>query len=106
MYPSLKELLNVLHEDVNLSTDDELLDAIKLIIRVQEMTSGERDCIKASFERGPLWAGDVPSKTARDVLTGEGFMEQVVVKKEEGFNACTYKGARAYRLLKFINGWD
>ena len=106
MYPSLKNLLSVLHEDVKLSTGEEILTAIKLIIRVQEMTSGESDCIKASFERGPLWAGDVPSKTARDTLTLDGFMEQVVVKKEEGFNACTYKGARAYRLLKIINGWD
>lgn len=96
----LKELFDVLHEDVSLSTKEEIIYACKLIIEVQEMGSGERDCIIASFEHGPLDDGDVPSKSARSSLVERGYMSKVVVKGEEGYNACTYKGAKAYRLIK------
>lgn len=98
----LNELLDVLHESTDLSTDAELKAACKLIIRAQSMTGGEIDTIAAAFESGPLWDGDVPSKSARDTLTVDGFMQRVVVKGEEGFNACTYLGARLYRLGKAI----
>lgn len=96
---TLKELLESLHEDEKLSTDDELAWACKLIVRVQAMNSGERDTIRAAFMSGPLDDGDVPSKTARDALLAEGMLAKVVVRGHEGFNACTYRGACAYRLL-------
>lgn len=97
--PTIKELLDVLHEDVKLSNDVELAWACKLICRVQAMTGCERDTIRAAFTAGPLDDGDVPSKSARDDLLEEGMIAKVVVKGEEGFNACTYRGAAAYRLL-------
>lgn len=96
---TLKELLDVLHEDEKLSTDGELAWACKLICRVQTMASGERDTIRAAFTAGPLYDGDVPSKSGRDALLEDGMIAKVVVKGEEGFNACTYRGAAAYRLL-------
>lgn len=98
--PSLENFLSVLHESVELSSYSELKDAVKLIIEVQAMDSGMRDCIRATFLNGPLDDGDVPSKSGRDTLLTSGYISKVVVKGEEGFNALTYKGARAYRLIK------
>lgn len=97
---NLKQLLDVLHESTELSAADELKGACDLIIRVQKMDSGERDVIRSTHRHGPLGDGDVPSKRARDKLLDEGFVSKVVVRGEEGYNACTYKGARAYRLLE------
>lgn len=97
---SIATLLDVLHESVELSSANELKDAIKLIIEVQAMNSGMRDCIRASFLNGPLDDGDVPSKVGRNELLTSGYMSKIVVNGEEGYNALTYKGARAYRLIK------
>lgn len=97
---SLKELLDVLHESVELSSADELKDACKLIIRTQEMSGGERDVIRAAYRNGPLDSGDIPSKSARNKLEQDGFMVRVVVNGSDGFNACTHKGAWAYRLIE------
>lgn len=100
----LKDILNVLHESIELSSDKEIKEACKLIIEVQELRGAEIDCIYAAFKNGPLFDGDVPSKSGRDELISKGFMVKVVVKGKDGFNALTHKGAWAYRLLlKFKN---
>lgn len=97
---TLKALFDVLHESPETSSAEEIKRACELIIRVQRMTPAERDTLKASFARGPLFSGDLPSKTGRDMLMSEGFMDKVVVRGEDGFNACTHKGAWAYRLIE------
>lgn len=99
----LEQLFEALHEDIELSSAEEIITACKLIIEVQEMSVAERDCIYAAFKHGPLFSGDVPSKSGRNSLVEKGFMSMVVVKGEDGFNACTHKGAWAYRLLKVMN---
>lgn len=96
---TLAELLDVLHESVELSSANELKEAVKLIIEVQAMNSGMRDCIRAAYLNGPLEDGDVPSKSGRDSLLTSGYISKVVVKGEQGFNACTYKGSSAYKLI-------
>jgi len=98
--PTLGQLLNALHENLDTSSAEEIKDACELIIKVQAMDGGERDTILVAYRNGPLFAGDLPSKTARDSLIADGFMVHVVVKGEDGFNACTHKGAWAYRLLE------
>ena len=97
---TLKQLLDALHETPETSSAEEIKDACELIIRVQAMDGGERDTLRAAFRGGPLLSGDLPSKTGRDSLVAEGFMVQVVVKGEDGFNACTHKGAWAHRLIE------
>lgn len=97
---TLKQLLDALHESTDLSGSEELRYACKLIIEVQSMDAAERDCIKASYRSGPLFDGDVPSKSGRDRLLEKEYMAKVVVKGEDGYNACTNKGAWAYRLLE------
>lgn len=96
---TLADLLDVIHESVELSSANELKRAVKLIIEVQAMDSGMRDCIRAAYLNGPIDDGDVPSKSGRDALLDSGYISKVVVKGEQGFNACTYKGSSAYKLI-------
>lgn len=100
----LKELLDSIHESADTSTPEEVLKACRLIIRVQEMKASESDTLTGAFKHGPLHDGDVPSKTGRDILVSEGFMAKVVVKGEDGFNACTYRGLMAFRILEALRG--
>ncbi|MFZ3192809.1 MAG: hypothetical protein WA154_06355 [Moraxellaceae bacterium] len=97
---TLKDMLNALGAQPELSSAQEVKSACELIIEVQDMSNGKRDCIMAAFEQGPLFDGDVPSKSCRDELIQDGYMAKVVVKGDEGQNACTEKGACAYRLME------
>ena len=97
---TLKQLLDAIHESTDLSSAEELKRTCELIIEVQAMNGVERDCIRAGYNHGPLFDGDVPSKSGRDSLLEKGYMSKVVVKGEDGYNACTHKGAWAHRLLE------
>ena len=63
------------------------------------MTGAEIDTLVALVERGPLWDGDVPSKSGRDELLSRGLAVRVVVKGEDGWQAATYAGRDAYKAL-------
>ena len=63
------------------------------------MTGAEKDTLIALVERGPLWDGDVPSKSGRDSLLAQGLAVRVVVKGEDGWQAATYAGRDAYKAL-------
>ena len=61
------------------------------------MTGAEIDCLVALVERGPLWDGDVPSKSGRDSLIQQGMACRVVVAGRDGYTAATYYGRDAYK---------
>ena len=63
------------------------------------MNSAEIDTLVALVERGPLWDGDVPSKSGRDALLERGHAIRVIVKGEDGWQAATYLGRDAYKAL-------
>ena len=103
---NLVNILSAINVSVELSSGAELKQACKLIMFAQEINAGEKDTIQAVFRNGPLFDGDMPSKSARDDLVNSGFMAKVVMRGEEGFNACTYKGAELYRLVEAIDKQD
>lgn len=63
------------------------------------MTGAEKDTLIALVECGPLWDGNVPSKTGRDSLLAKGLAVRVVVRGEDGWQAATYAGRDAYKAL-------
>ena len=95
----LNKYLEVLHESLLTSSGCEIKAACALIVLVESMGAAERDTITAAFKHGPLYDGDIPSKSGRDSLIKCGLITKVVVDGQEGYNACTYAGARAYRLI-------
>lgn len=63
------------------------------------MNGAEKDTLVALIEAGPLWDGDVPSKSGRDALIEAGLAVRVVVRCRDGFTAATYRGRNAYQDL-------
>jgi hypothetical protein len=63
------------------------------------MTGAELDTLVALVECGPLWDGDVPSKSGRDCLIDAGLAVRVVVAGQDDYTAATYAGRDAYRRL-------
>lgn len=61
------------------------------------LDGGGVDTLVALVEGGPLWDGDVPSKTSRDELIRQGLAMRVIVKCQDGFTAATYAGRDAYK---------
>jgi hypothetical protein len=61
------------------------------------LTGAEIETLTALVEVGPLWDGDVPSKSGRDSLTEKGYAVRVIVKLEDGYTAATYPGRDAYK---------
>lgn len=96
----LKSLFEALRESINLSTAEEIKKSCELIIEVQSLSVAERDFIRAIFSYGPLHDSDVPSKDMRDTLLSSGYIARIVIKGQDGYNACTHKGAWAYRLIQ------
>lgn len=56
-----------------------------------------RDTLIALCKHGPLWDGDVPSKAGRDELLSRKLAAKIVIKgNQQGYQAATYTGSRAY----------
>lgn len=99
----LKDLLEIIHVSTELSSQEEINAALRIIHEVEDFTSGERDVIRAAFKNGPLDAGSIPSKASNSNLISLGYMVPVVVKGEEGYYGLTYKGSTAYRIISLID---
>lgn len=54
--------------------------------------------------RGPVWDGDVISKSYRDELLSLGACVKVCVKGEDGYNACTYAGRSLLHIFNWLHG--
>ena len=54
--------------------------------------------------RGPVWDGDVISKSCRDTLLDLGACAKVLVKGEDGFNAATYFGSYLLSVFDWLYG--
>lgn len=64
-----------------------------------ELQGKHIDTLVGLVENGPLWCGDVPSKSARDDLIEWGYAIHTVVKGEEGHHAVTPAGVARYCKL-------
>ena len=79
------------------------LDETAAAIMYDALNGAQKDTLIAATENGPLWAGDVPSKSGRDDLQEMGFLVPVVVKGEDGYTAATYLGARVCKYGRKID---
>lgn len=61
------------------------------------LSGAEVDTLIALVEQGPLWDGDVPSKSGRDSLLQKGLAVRIVVNGADGYQAATYAGRDAYK---------
>lgn len=62
------------------------------------LSGAARDTLICLCRKGPTWDGDVPSKGGRDELLDKKMAAKIVIKNnEQGYQAATYKGSRAYK---------
>ena len=85
--------------DKTLEDAEEIAANLKIIADVRAFTGAEIDTLVGAFREGPLYDGNVPSKSGRSLLVQKGYMTRCIVKGEWGYNACTYSGAWAYKVL-------
>ena len=96
------ELLNVIHITPSLSTDTELSEGLRLIEiarQLQASKSAASEVLAQCFNHGPIDTGDLISKVGRTELCRLGLIHAGLVKGEDGFYFCNYRGADVYRLL-------
>lgn len=72
-------------------------DEPELLAIWESMSGAERETLRALVLRGPLWDGDVPSKSGRDGLLRRGLASKAIVKREQGYQVANYRGWQVYR---------
>lgn len=81
---------------------DEMRAALKSIEQAIEMDFTHYEVLWQCQNKGPVWDGDVISKSHRSDMLEIGAISKVWVKGEDGFNACTYYGGSLIRILNAI----
>jgi len=73
---------------------------------IEKLSDGWKDTLIALVERGPLFDGDVPSKSSRDSLMEHDFATRVVASNGESYwsNAATEKGVALYKQVVLGKG--
>jgi len=56
----------------------------------------------AQLKQGPIWDGDVVSKSERNTLLQVGACVKVSMKGEQGYNACTYFGCELLSVFDWL----
>lgn len=95
--PVKKTIYKDVFGDFKLDTSEERKTNLQLIETA--MQTNNLDTLHSLFKSGPLFDGDLPSKSERDWLLENGYCEKVIVKGEDGYNACTHKGAWLKRCV-------
>lgn len=76
---------------------DDYWDNPELRAAWQALPGSARDTLRALLYEGPLWDGDVPSKSGRDLLVAAEMAAKVLVSGKQGYQACTCHGYNVYR---------
>ena len=61
------------------------------------ISSTHREALLQLYKNGPVWDGDVISKSHRDDLMRWGLAERAIVKGEYGFTVCNYRGGAVHK---------
>lgn len=91
------------YEDPVLSTKEELVELVHMIDFAKN-NRGLHEQLYQLKKHGPIWDGDVISKSDRTDLLDVGACAKVCVKGEDGFNACTYFGRSLLDVFDWLYG--
>lgn len=92
-----------LNERIDLLDDHERVELIHMI-DYAVINQRIHEQLYQLHSRGPVWDGDVISKSERSELLDIGACAKVCVKGEDGFNACTYFGRSLLRIFDWLYG--
>lgn len=95
----LKDMLDILYENIETSSSVDIVDACRLIIISQDLTGEEIDVLRQIYFYGPIPDENLRSILARDSLLQKGLVVEVICGGKENYTACTVDGALVRRLL-------
>ncbi len=87
----------------DLKDKEDLIFDLELIELAIQMPQIDYETLLGCRKNGPSHDGNVLSKASRDYLVTIGAVARVVVKNEQGYNACTYKGWHLAKIYEFLN---
>ena len=102
-FPADRTTTIPLNERPDLDDKEELIELIHMI----DFAKRHRTLHEQLYQlhaKGPVWDGDVISKSERSDLLRIGACAKVCVKGEDGFNACTYFGRSLLRVYDWLYG--
>lgn len=102
-FPEERQTTIPLHSRIDLLDKDERADLIHAI----DFARNNRRLHEQLYQlhsRGPVYDGDVISKSHRSELLEVGACAKVCVKGEDGFNACTYFGRHLLHIYDWMYG--
>jgi hypothetical protein len=88
--------------DRSLNTAAENLHYEGLFGRALMASSAAREVLKVLYQVGPLWDGNVPSKSGRDELLSMGLIDKICMRGEDGYQACNYRGRDVMKALNVL----
>ena len=68
--------------------------------RMIEVSLIQLESLRYIHKSGPIQDGDLPSKSARDALIVKGLVISIIVKGDDGYQACTLEGANLLRVIR------
>ena len=92
-----------MHARPDLLSPSELLELVHMI----DFAKANRSLHEQLYQlhaKGPVLDGDVISKSQRTELVDAGACAKIVMKGQEGFNACTYYGRALLRIYDWLHG--
>lgn len=91
-WPTIKQLADILIKKDQ--CDD---DYNNMCRQMYGLLFRHQESLMQLVELGPIWDGDVISKSYRDDLIFLGFATRVCVKGKQGYTAATYSGWDVYK---------
>lgn len=94
-------------EHIELMTSHEIERAAEVrcmanvMLNMRDVYHGAVSCLQALMTaKSPVWDGDVPSKSGRDMLFDLKLATRVIQNGEDGYTTATYLGRDVYRELQ------
>lgn len=103
MFPADHQTSIPMHERIDLLDDAERVQLLHMI----DFARQNRRLHEALYQlhaKGPVWDGDVVSKADRSSLLDVDACAKVIMRGQEGYNACTYLGRRLLRVYDWLWG--
>ena len=84
------------------STEDEIEHALKALNIAANLSGNAKEVLKQLVRTGPVWDGDVVSKSGRDECLNHRIINKILVGGEQGYQAVNYFGYSVFKIVQNI----
>lgn len=88
--------------DFENETKEELIDYLRAIETALSLSSGAYEVLRQLNTQGPVWDGDLISKSGRTQCLHIGAAAKIICNGDDGYQACTYYGRQLIRIREAL----